>query len=538
MTLGQASGAETPRYRNVRVDLKAGAFLDRLPFDEPFLVTGEAPASTRMVEARFDEYLEVFAIGDDPGAIGRVREETWAFLDSVLVRSEGTAESPDLRWLQRRLSQIVMETVRPPSRLRSRVFSNLAPWNWGDWGILFQHSEPELIAQGSVLDLDGFPQLEAARFAGRVESALEGVGFVREQELDGLVATVVEAAREARIGLRSGRAEVRPPSRWNRLKGLERAENNSEGAGLIPRWNRLEDSGAELEQGVIPFQLMVAPLNPDRTYVVGFLFERTVTKGETNAFRSSVEKRLEEEGMGMGAWKGVGEKGEQLRLDLLDYMVAAAGGGRVAAEGTLLDPNVDYFYVFSFFTELVDRAHGGNEAVKQAASDVSGLVEGRRVTGRSAAIASTSANDYVSADAGLLYAGEISESVFYLGANFYLRPVNKRVPLSRRGGFTRRFAFTLGITLQGIDDDVGTRDNLFHTQSVMMGAGYRLSQYIRAGTGLLLFRERDPETFPLSEDTRLTVTPYVSVSFDADVGKQLLGLGGIFDFLKDNDEDS
>ena len=47
-----------------------------------------------------------------------------------------------------------------------------------------------------------------------------------------------------------------------------------------------------------------------------------------------------------------------------------------------------------------------------------------------------------------------------------------------------------------------------------------------------MFRERDPETFPLTASTSLAGSPYVGISFDVDVGEQLKGFGRLFDFLK------
>jgi len=110
--------------------------------------------------------------------------------------------------------------------------------------------------------------------------------------------------------------------------------------------------------------------------------------------------------------------------------------------------------------------------------------------------------------------------------------VNKGVPLSQKGGWLRRFAFSAGLTLNSIEDRRGIRSDLFFNQALVLGAGYRISQYWRVGGGSLVFRERDPDSYPLTSKKRTALTPYVGLTFDADTGQQLKGIGGLFDFLK------
>ena len=160
------------------------------------------------------------------------------------------------------------------------------------------------------------------------------------------------------------------------------------------------------------------------------------------------------------------------------------------------------------------------------------------VVNRITILSDTEADNYVSADIGMIYAADIGKSASYIGFNYYLLPVNKDVPLSQRGGFLRRFAFSFGITLNGIEDDRGTRENLFKKHALVVGCGYRVSQYIRTGVGILLFRERDPETFPLTEKTHIAYTPHFSVTFDINVGKHVKGIGNLFDFLKDKKDEN
>jgi hypothetical protein len=134
----------------------------------------------------------------------------------------------------------------------------------------------------------------------------------------------------------------------------------------------------------------------------------------------------------------------------------------------------------------------------------------------------TEQKNYVSADAGLLYAGDIGTGALYVGSNIYFRPVNKRAPLGAVSSIGRRLALTVGLTISSIaDEDNRTRSDLFWNQSLVLGAGYRIASSVRGGAGALVFRESDPN--PLITRKSAAVTWYVSFSFDLDVLKGFAG---------------
>ena len=136
----------------------------------------------------------------------------------------------------------------------------------------------------------------------------------------------------------------------------------------------------------------------------------------------------------------------------------------------------------------------------------------------------TNGNAYLSADAGLLYAPDIEAAALYIGSNIYFRPVNKRAALSEKGSFLRRASVTIGFTVTSIaDEDERTRSDMFGHQSLVLGSGVRLTQSIRAGGGALIFKENSPN--PLITKTSTVTTPYVSFSFDLDVGRMFQRLG-------------
>jgi hypothetical protein len=130
----------------------------------------------------------------------------------------------------------------------------------------------------------------------------------------------------------------------------------------------------------------------------------------------------------------------------------------------------------------------------------------------------TAQKNYVSVDAGLLYAGTVGIGALYVGGNVYFRPVNKDAPLSEFGGLGRRLALTVGATVSSVTDEENhTRSGLFWNQALVLGAGYRLTSSIRGGAGALIFREANPN--PLISRQSATATWYASLSFDLDLLK-------------------
>jgi hypothetical protein len=136
---------------------------------------------------------------------------------------------------------------------------------------------------------------------------------------------------------------------------------------------------------------------------------------------------------------------------------------------------------------------------------------------------STRAKNHVSMDIGILYSGDAGEVLPYFASNFYLRPVNRSVPLSQVGGFGRRFSFMVGVTYSSIEEEENgrvLRDNLFGSQALVVGAGLRLTDAARLSIGALVYQQNDPN--PLVDDLSLTADPFLALSIDADV-KSLLG---------------
>ena len=132
-------------------------------------------------------------------------------------------------------------------------------------------------------------------------------------------------------------------------------------------------------------------------------------------------------------------------------------------------------------------------------------------------VVSSHGNIYVGLDLGAVYPPELERAAFYLGANVYFRPINKKAPLRLKGTWKHRLALTFGITFTNLKLEDETRyENLLGDRSnLMLGLGYRLTGSIRIGGGMMFFLKNDPN--PLVTDRSLGMTPYVAVSFDVDL---------------------
>ena len=146
----------------------------------------------------------------------------------------------------------------------------------------------------------------------------------------------------------------------------------------------------------------------------------------------------------------------------------------------------------------------------QSAADTVSLAEGR-----------SEQKNYVSLDVGTLYAGDLGIGALYVGTNIYFRPVNKDASLSAVSSLGRRLALTVGLTISSVaDENNRTRSDLFWNQSLVLGAGYRITSSLRGGAGALVFRQADPN--PLVTNQTAAVTWYASFSVDLDVMKGLV----------------
>lgn len=137
------------------------------------------------------------------------------------------------------------------------------------------------------------------------------------------------------------------------------------------------------------------------------------------------------------------------------------------------------------------------------------------------------AKGYISADFGLAYSAPLGQMLAYAGANFYLRSVNRDVPLTGLFGRTRdRLSFNVGVVFTKVAR-AGEREGLLGDASVLAGAGYRTLDWLRVGAGAVLFRSNDPAN-PAGTDRVITGAWYLSLSLDQDLKDLVGGLLSLF----------
>jgi hypothetical protein len=519
-----ADGMEDPTgLPVVRADLRAGTFLDPVPYDRAFMVTAGLPGAIRSVSVDVEEYSSLVPVRSGPDPLLTLESELRSLLDSSLVARMDVAQ---VDWLRKRMGGVLLRVCGPGAARSMRAVDLILPWRWGSGR---SGGVERVVAPGTVFDVDGLPDSERTRFQLLVNDVVSaGSGLQREQRLDAVVREVIGSVRGVRVGKTAG--DGIPTMRWNRLAGSPGSSEEDdllEEAPMSIRWNRL-DVGMEGRLGAdgqtTEFRLAVPPLEASRHYTFTFAFERDPEAAEVAAFRSEARRYLRG-ATPIDVATDAREKGRRLQ-DLMRVAERLTGAVRIEYPGGM-DTLMGTVERSARQLGRTEGSDGDPEAlevrIEKEAEALTAAFRRCGLLGRSTVMSRTEAANYVSADLGLMHAREITETGVYVGVNFYLRPVDKSIPLSLRGGFFRRFAFTLGIALQSIRDDDRTRDDLFASQSVMAGAGFRVTRSIRIGGGALLLRERDPDTFPLTENTRLAVTPYVSVSFDADVGSMLGG---------------
>lgn len=502
--------------RTVRVDLQAGAFLDPLPFDQAFLIAGRVPASTRLVEAHVDEYLHE-PVSPTEAQLRRFDASLRAYLAES--GTAGTLTTPQVH----RIRELLVEQVKDDGTTYGKLWRYGVPWNWGD---LFRAHEREVVAPGTLLDRQG-----PAVAASTAES-------------------ISQQARAARIGTYSPARALRPPVRWRRLgeKGGEAvpATDTEASFNQLARIRALtgkpgDDPFSATAQALAQgegsdwraFRLLVDPLAAQRHYVFRFHLQRDPTEAEVEAFLGRARRRGDAVLAGAGRGALSVAQGERLR-DVLVQSLEAATAGAAAANGGLLARSTPYMDVYEQLVGLAalwGDVDTDDKARTVLEAELLDLAREQQLVEATAADAATADNGYVSADVGMVYAPTIGRAAATIGANFYLRPVDKGVPVSQTGAL-RRFAFTVGLTLNSIEDRRRIRSDLYFNQALILGAGYRISQYWRLGAGGLVFRERDPDAYPLTRRRQTAVTPYVALTADLDAGRQLQGIGGLLDFLK------
>jgi hypothetical protein len=535
LCLGWPAASQAQAIKEVAVDLSAHAFVQVLPFDVPFLVSGEAPAGTRQVSVSIIDSKTLkpgppvqFAwdaeeISDKATTfrilIPRLDAEKFYRFKFDFRRALGQAETDEIRRNAVPVLEGVMRTLTldngelpaaASASLRDRLSSALEQMIGSNRqviveGTLFDRKTPHAdvlnqfnIASAAVIGpqedrtalVEGYGTRQAlARLpidAIRSDTALDRVMAVIEASTD---QTIVTALAQWRTGLDLARlTDSQAAGRTNGTQPLEAPK-----VAFMDAWT-VDDAG--------PYE---------RNY------RRTLS--DLDALRQLLEASLP-------------------LLTSIPAPDRAAVQALLAAAGPIRAERDQMLGLINLAVALRGDVTERNQALANLSTLVA--VEARKVVivdGTTVADFRTAQNWYIAMDAGFAYYFRIGTMTPYVGANIYFRPINKDAPLSLVDSFGRRFALTFGITLDSIEEQVGgtavpaankTRFDLLQSnRSLLLGAGFRVSQSLRVSGGALVLREKDPN--PLIAKQAVATVPYVSFSLDFDVASALKGgLGALF----------
>ena len=540
-------------FAEVGVNLNAGTFNQVLPFDVPVRVCGTVPAGTTAVAVQYvasktadlsiDQNCKVLA---PPGARlqpatpipGRLdgttfrailppleAERYYAFCFERLAQvPEGVAAQFKLKArdvLDRGFAQVGTGNLsaEQSQQLRAELYQEL----------LEATSADTAIVKGTVFDTSAEYDEMRGKFRDQVQKILapqrrrdrivegdptQGVPSLSEQQRDlneALNAVHDSPALAALVAQLEKNAQTDPT-----LQAMLAGKNLSAALELI---RDDDDQLAMIAQGREPGEAPPDLMSPDQA--------------------ATMASRYDDSSAALGALAGLIRKvvdappPSSLRAGLSADDVTALRGlidpparGPLARAGNLaftlsgLAQNLQ--------ASLIERAAALDSLADKVRIEAAGI---QVVDGSTTGNFATAQNNYISADAGLVFAPELNTGVSYIGMNFYFRPVNKNADLSQFGSFSRRFALTLGLTVQSLADGgsgvAQTRDNLFGNQSLILGGGLRVTNSLRVGTGAVVFKKRDPN--PLVGKYSLTTTYYFTLSFDLNVARAFQGgLGSLF----------
>jgi hypothetical protein len=173
--------------------------------------------------------------------------------------------------------------------------------------------------------------------------------------------------------------------------------------------------------------------------------------------------------------------------------------------------------------QIQSRVNGREDAIRNHLARFDALIrQSFNILATTNGNASTRRAWYVSADSGIAVAPSLGEVFPYIGSTMFFRPVNKAVPPS---SFGTRFSVLFGFTWTNNVLKPGQRLALFAGDTTMLlGAGLRLTEYLRVTGGGVVFKAVDPN--PLIDKTRLRLTPFISMSADIDAADVLKNLFG------------
>ncbi len=586
----QADAPETP-FLDVPVDLSGRLFEQVLPFDVPFLIHGDVPATTQTVEVRFIGQRRPFRVcdpalpraGQPPCPNGR--------LTCFEKNRDGSESAHDCSWQPAGGGPIVWEQEIPPPAAAQTV--------------TFRVPVPPLEAKSYYVFSFGVRRTlttdDLTQFQARARTALDpalrqipGTAATAEQnealrqelvrQLEAAAGNGLELVQANLFNLAVPYGQLDPQFKveFNRLVGEVLNSQDRVRSNITARARNQPQLEAELtavadaqalDDLIVSLEAVAGAGQPASGLVRQFLDTHqqalrfaAFSPGE----RANLALGLPPEGPATGTAPAAFDE----RID------AAAAGQYAANYGTTAQQLTDLQEWLSSLVEgsntgLLDAAVAAGPLTRAAADDpqsglAATLLHVRRARGlanalannarqvavnqdaRTAAIAALAAEAevqaaaaavvldastlgsfktqqawYIAADFGFAYGPDISKVVPYIGTNVYFRPVNKNAPLSERSSFGRRFSFTLGLTVKSIADQNPATRSDLFDNNSLL-VGVGYRLTDSGRLGLGALVFEESDPNPLLQDESLTFSPYLSLSFDWDVLSFFRGFGTIF----------
>jgi hypothetical protein len=256
------------------------------------------------------------------------------------------------------------------------------------------------------------------------------------------------------------------------------------------------------------------------------------------AVRGLAIERRPETAPGAGPWTAAALASDlaayeplQIVLDSLQRLVTNRPRGTRTPAVSLQDQAIarlqstrELLHAASGSLMQVSRALRAREATIGAAA-----AEAARVAAEAVVLLASTSADYntraawhISANVGLAAFSHIDEVSPILGLNVYTRAVNRDAPLHSLLDWRRRFSILVAVTTRSLAKN-GEREDLLPSRGLLVGAGYRLTDFVQGNLGVLGLRVPDQD--PVVNHTDLKTTFFVGLSLDATL-HELLGAFG------------
>ncbi len=581
-----AADAQTSPFTEVTVDLEGGLVRQTLPFDEPFVFTGEAPTGVRSIAVRCWEVKscrQALKRGTDAEkAACAGKEKTATLLPDRAAAPNGNCRTWPQPGSRGALAGLPSWTNRVDPGAENPTFSIFVPlleaeryYTFGfSWDRTPSPAEAAAFAAAVGAASDAVLWTAAAT-DGSTDGAPPASGDLTDADLGGLRGTLVEAllgvAAADRIQDCSQSPVLCPDVPVAQVRdefnGLLRDVRDAQGklGDTIQDYKEevdqvnvalglLRDSGdlAALLRGIQQAAADTPSLGEEAAALQQALALEHLPDLSTDDRRTPDALAAFASRAGDAAGRAAAPLGTVQTL-LQDSLFDDQGGPtallqHLSAAGALTPEAARELKALAEPRGLVGSANRALARLQGYATGIESLLAERAaartvlaaefktraevivlLAGTTLADFVTDQKNYLSGDGGLAFAPELDEASSYLGTNIYGRPINKKAALSQFGNFwqtlDRRTALTLGLTVDGIGDDA-TREDLIGSQSLLVGLGVRLTGSMRLTAGAILFTKKDPN--PLVDDDSLTATPFLSISFDVNVVPALTGLGNAF----------